>query len=67
MTKAATLTQANIARAIRAAEATGKVAVMTRVGLAFIDPAYIIPAKGEETPAPGGNTCDSLFGVQSCD
>jgi len=38
MTARATLTQAQIARAIRAAEACGKVAVLTPAGIVFAQP-----------------------------
>jgi hypothetical protein len=60
MTRRATLTQAELARAIRAADATGKVALRTPYGIAFVDPAQLAQ------PAPiesGGNTCDTAFGV----
>lgn len=62
MTARATLTQAQIARAIRAAEACGKVAVLTPAGIVFADPA------GVALPSPETgrvNTCDSAFGVAS--
>lgn len=38
MTRRATFTQAEVARAIRAAQAVGKVALVTPVGIAFVDP-----------------------------
>ena len=41
MTQRATFTEATLARAIRAAEKTGKVAFMTPAGIAFVDPATI--------------------------
>lgn len=39
MTARATFTQAQLTRAIRAAEAAGKVAIYTAAGIAFVDPA----------------------------
>lgn len=62
MTRPATLTQAEIARAIRAADACGKVAVMTKAGIVFAKPDQIDVASPE--PARG-NTCDAAFGVGS--
>lgn len=44
MTARATLTQAEIARAIRAADACGKVAVMTKAGIVF--------AESDKVPLP---------------
>lgn len=41
MTARATFTQAELARAIRAADAMGKVALVTRAGIAFVDPGTI--------------------------
>ena len=41
MTARATFTQAQITRAIKAAEAAGKVAVQTVMGIAFVDPAML--------------------------
>lgn len=62
MTRAA-FRQADLARAIRAyREATGQMPVVKVAG-----GVAILTDKGEETPSAGGNTCDSLFGVQSCD
>ena len=60
MTRKATFTQAELVRAIRAAEAVGKVALQTRAGIAFVDPETIphdAPVKPEE------NGCDRIFGV----
>lgn len=62
MTRRATITQAELARAIRAADATGKVALRTPYGIAFVDPALVAQ------PAPvesGENTCDQAFGAAS--
>lgn len=62
MTRRATFTQAEIARAIRAADAAGKVAQWTPAGIAFVDPATI----PHDPPADGGggNTCDAAFGTE---
>lgn len=66
MTRRATFTQADLARAISAAEARGKVAIWTPAGIAFLDP-DAVPASaviaGPATPEEeGGNTCDAAFG-----
>lgn len=62
MTKSATFTQAQLARAIRAADAAGKVALVTRQGIALVDPALVaLPS-----PEPARrNTCDDAFGGPS--
>ena len=44
MTRRATCTEAELARAIRAADKAGKVALQTRAGIAFVDPATILLA-----------------------
>lgn len=62
MTRRATVTQAELVRAIRAADATGKVALQTRAGIAFVDPATI-PHDGPESGAAGTNSCDDIFGT----
>ena len=57
MTARATITQAALIRAIRAADATGKVALATPTGIAFVDPATIaLPS-----PAESGSTVDRWF------
>ena len=59
MTRRATFTAAELARAIRVATAAGKVAVQTPIGIAFVDP----DAVGKVVPAEsGGNTCDDRWG-----
>lgn len=63
MTKRATFTQAEIARAIRAAEAVGKVAIWTPAGIAFADP-VALPHTTPPTESEGGNSCDDIFGVK---
>ncbi len=62
MTRRATFTQAELVRAIRAAEAVGKVALQTRAGIAFVDPANL-PHDPPETESRG-NTCDGIFGTE---
>jgi hypothetical protein len=56
------LTQAAIARAIRAAEQTGKVAVMTPAGIVFAAPDKIALPSPETGRA---NSCDEIFGTGS--
>ena len=56
------LTQSEIARAIKAAEATGKVAVMVKGAIVFAEPGQIAlpsPETGRE------NTCDGIWGTGS--
>jgi hypothetical protein len=56
------LTQAQIARAIRAAKGEGVVAVMTAQGIIFADPDKVaLPSP--ETGRP--NSCDEIFGTGS--
>lgn len=61
MTARARFTQAEIARAIRAAAACGRVALMTPAGIVFVESEKV------QLPSPpqsaGGNTCDAAFGV----
>jgi hypothetical protein len=58
MTRAATWTRAEIERAIAAADAKGKVALQTRHGIAYVDPASLPNlAPDEERP----NSCDGAF------
>jgi hypothetical protein len=53
MTARATLTQAQIARAIRAATACGKVAVMTPQGIVFAESGSVaLPSPESVEPAP---------------
>lgn len=62
MTRPASLSQAEIARAIKAAEACGKVAVMTKGGIVFAAPGQIAlpsPETGRE------NSCDGIWGTGS--
>lgn len=59
MTRRATFTQAELARAIKAAEATGKVAVQTPAGIAFVDPAAL-PNTTPPEPAPDLSGLDAV-------
>lgn len=60
MTKRATFTQAEIARAIRAADKAGKVAVQMRDGIVFVSPDAVTH---DAATSSGGNTCDEAFGT----
>lgn len=60
MTRRATFTQAELARAIRAAQALGKAALWTPAGIAFVDPEAIPQTATEESE--GQNSCDGKFG-----
>lgn len=64
MTRRATFTQAEIARAIRAADAAGKLVLITRAGIAFADPAFLPQTAPHEPQAE--NTCDGKFGRARC-
>jgi len=60
MTARAHFTEAQIARAIRAADKAGKVALITRAVIAFVEPATAaLPSPAE---SGGGNSCDEVFG-----
>ena len=62
MTARAVFSQAAIARAIRAAEACGKVAVMTPQGIVFAQPDQVaLPSL--ESEATEVAECDRAFGV----
>ena len=62
MTKRATFTAAEMARAIRAADQAGKVAVLTTGGIAFVEPGKVALPSPETGRT---NTCDDAFGVGS--
>lgn len=62
MTARATFTQAELARAIRAAEACGKVAVLTPAGIVFAQPGDVALPSPETGRV---NTCDAIFGTGS--
>jgi len=55
MTARPSFTEAQLSRAIRAAEKAGKVAVQTPIGIAFVDPALIVQT------APEATTVDDWF------
>ncbi len=60
MSSRARFTAAELSRAIRVAEAAGKVAVQTPIGIAFVDPQQV----GQVAPDQGEvNTCDGKFGM----
>jgi hypothetical protein len=62
MTARLSLTQAQIARAMRAAKAEGLVPVMTPIGLAFVESSQVaLPSQDQ----PRVNSCDEAFGGQS--
>lgn len=62
MTARARITQAELVRAIRAAEACGKVAVMTPQGIVFAQPDQVaLPSL--ESEATEVAECDRAFGV----
>jgi hypothetical protein len=54
MTRRATFSQADLARAIKAAAATGKVALQTPAGIAFVDPGAIVQTAQPEPPDLSG-------------
>lgn len=60
MTRPATFTQAQIARAIRAAKGEGMVAVMTPQGIIFAESDKVSLPSPEEGR---GNSCDEAFGL----
>ncbi len=63
MTKRATFTQAELERAIRAADKAGKVAAVTRDGLiVFVESVSVDLPSPDQTR---GNTCDDAFGGRS--
>lgn len=62
MTRKSSMTQAEIARAVRVGDATGKVAVVMRGGVALVDPKdlpLLSPENGRE------NSCDGIWGTES--
>lgn len=66
MTTRARFTQADLARAIAVADKTGKVAVQTPVGIAYLDPAHaeklLAPNQAHGIGCgPGVQSCDDLF------
>lgn len=63
MTARARFTQAELTRAIRAAEACGKLAVLTPQGIAFVESGSVALPSPEREPLTGGNSCDKAFGT----
>jgi hypothetical protein len=61
MTARATFTQAQIARAIRAAKGEGMVAVMTPQGIAFVESDKVALPLPDQ---PRRNTCDEALGLE---
>lgn len=51
MTARATFTEAELARAIRAADKVGKVALLTRTGIVFVNPGIIPQTTNQESEA----------------
>jgi hypothetical protein len=62
MTARAAFTQAQIARAIRAAKGEGMVALMTPQGIAFVESDKVSLPSPEQGR---GNSCDEAFGTAS--
>jgi hypothetical protein len=62
MTARATFTQAQIARAIRAAKGEGMVAVMTPHGITFVESDKVAVPSPEQGRR---NTCDEALGLES--
>ena len=61
MTARATFTQAQIVRAIRAAQACGKVALLTPQGIVFAESGSVALPSPEQAR---GNSCDDAFGTE---
>ena len=62
MTRRATFTQSELARAIRAAKAEGLVAVVLRDAIAFVESDKVALPSPDQT-ADEAAECDRLFGV----
>lgn len=62
MTKRATFTQAELERALRAANALGKVVLWTPGGIAFVE-SDAIPVTSPPDDQKDQAECDRLFGV----
>ena len=65
MTRRATFTAAELVRAIRAAAASGKVAVLTPGGIVFADSGAVALPSLAPPPEDGPNTCDQVWGAGS--
>ena len=62
MTRPTQITQAEMARAVKVADATGKVAVVWRGAIIFARPEQVALPSPESA---GGNTCDGIWGTGS--
>jgi len=62
MGKRATFTQADLGRAIAAADKAGKVAIQTPMGIAFLDPAALPVATMPPEESAEVDTCAGKFG-----
>lgn len=62
MTKKATFTRADLARAISVADERGKVALWTPQGILFVESGSVALPSGDTEPATEGNSCDKAFG-----
>jgi hypothetical protein len=62
MTARATFTQAELARAIRAAKGEGMMAVMTPIGVMFVEAGSITLPSADDGPAEVAE-CDKAFGI----
>jgi hypothetical protein len=62
MTARATFTQAELQRAIRAAEACGKLAILTPQGIVFAESGSVALPSPDSEPAEVAE-CDKAFGV----
>jgi hypothetical protein len=62
MTARATFTQAEISRAIRAAKGEGMMAVLTPIGVMFVEAGSITLPSADEGPAEV-KECDKAFGL----
>ena len=60
MTRRATFTEAELARAIRVADKLGKTAVQTQAGIAFVPPLNL--AQDTQPEPDEGDTCAGRFG-----
>ncbi len=60
MTRRATFSKADLARAISVADERGKVALWTPQGIAFVESGSVALPSPE--PAAEGNSCDKAFG-----
>jgi hypothetical protein len=64
MTRRATFTAADLTRAVRVADALGKVALWTPQGIALVEKGSVALPSAEPPEAPTeGNSCDKAFGT----